>query len=214
MVQDSSAQLFQRKSSSAGELPPRAIFVEIKTHQRKQEYYKQKGFTEKARQLQIDIDSVSQRMVMDFTDNFDYCPVYYFIDVDRGKITAGDWDGVLLDSNMKTTVAAKLLPTDNFQIVYFGFPIPQQAVGNNDDRNGAEVLVRNNRQRLVVLDKKGYPVKRPLPNGSNNENGGPPKRGVKAYKYKSPLLDIYYVPYAKNFNQKLYSYYGAIPNSE
>jgi hypothetical protein len=211
--QHANSQVFQRKRKRSDEPAPKAMLVEIRTHQRKQVYYLQHRFTEKQEQLLIDIDSVRDRLAMDFNDNFSYCPVYFFVDTNRSKILAGTLEGMLLNSNLAPATEIALQPSDHYQIVYFGYPIssPEPQANTQDIFATGDVNTRSNRQQLVVLDKHGKAVRKPLPNGASSARGATLKRDVKAYRYRSPMHEVYYVPYAGNLNLKLYSFYGMYP---
>jgi hypothetical protein len=70
----SSAQWSRRKTASPSEKPPKAVLVELFTG------YKRLDRTQDSLtkpELQDALKKANQKMMMDFEDNFKYCPVYY-----------------------------------------------------------------------------------------------------------------------------------------
>ena len=81
--------------------PPKALLVQIFTHRRLKEYYTNTQQTKRLQTFAEDIERYKAAMVADFNDNFKFCPVYYFYDTCAEKVKQGQFDGVLLDGNLK-----------------------------------------------------------------------------------------------------------------
>lgn len=206
------AQIFKRRYARFDEKPPKMILVQIFTYQRRIEYYSKLRKTDKIRQIQVDAENMTKKIIMDFTDNFSFCPVYYYMDTNAHLVQEKKYDGVLLDNNLQPV---HVTPDKTTQIILFGYPIAMagdlKSSKTNNDIYDSDYVVGEGKQRLVVYDINFKKIARPLPNGSNNIYGGKMEKAPEEYMYKSPAFDIYYKPYAKHLNEKMllfYVYYG------
>lgn len=205
-------QVFKRTHARDNEVPPNAALVMLSTQQNRMTYFKKHNMKASLNQLQRDRDSVNTRMVMDFTDNFTFCPVYYFMDTVLEEIIDHRFSGNLLNKDMKPVNTTVLLSGNdsNYIIVLFGLPIKGPRDNTNDSR--VNFATGTSKKRLVVYNPDFALVDPPLPNGSNNTWGPSPKQPNEVYTYQSPKFDIYYKPYVRNFNAKLVNFYG-VPTS-
>jgi hypothetical protein len=198
----------QAKKIRKHEPAPKMIFVQLPVYQNRVDLFKSKNAHSKLVELQKDRDIIIQKEMMDFNDNFHYCPVYYFMDTNFHKIIAGKFDGIFLDKNLNN-IDPPANPNDDYFIVTFGYPI-QRTIDTNS-RSGfylepSDIDVRKY-QKMVVMNKKGGMVKEADLNGSYRMYRRLQKPRSD-YIYESPDFDIYYRPYAKHLEEKLKRFYG------
>lgn len=209
---DAPCQLLMRRHAKKSELPPKVILVQLPTYENRMEYFKKANKTESLQLLKKDADSMQSKIIADFNDNVNYCPVYYFYDRDLDKIRSKEFSGVVMNSQLEPLNNPIITANDSsYFIALFGHVIQQ---GNNTKSEGTATAgynVASNKQKLQVLDHRYNKVQKPLPSGTNNAWGGKPKRSPEFYKYESSKFDIYYIPYAANFNSKLHVFYGKYP---
>lgn len=205
------AQIISRSRAKKDEPAPKAILVQLPTYQRRTEALLKTNDKARMEQLKKDRDSFTTKIVMDFEDNLTYCPVYFFYDKDIDKIKSKQLEGILLNSKLQPVESPVISGVDsNFFIVMFGHPVI-----SGENKNGTQVMSVNqsasDKQALQVFDHNYIKLKNPLPNGSNNAWGGHSKKSKEDYKYKSPVFDIYYIPYVTQYNAKLHTFYGNYP---
>lgn len=204
------AQIIARKHAKPGEKAPKALLVQLNTNQRKVDYFSKTKNKKSLKQVYIDTDSVMSKMIQDFTDNFSYCPVYYYIDTNAELVKQQKFTGILLDKNLHPVQNPPLSPADEYFIALYGMPsLPNRQSNEGDVYNTDYTNARD--RRLVVMDKNMNVLQKPLPNGSNNVFGGRMKEPASTYKYASPKFDLYYRPVAKHYSAKLRDFYGPYP---
>lgn len=204
-VTDAAAQLLMRKHARKHEAPPKAILVQLPTYERRIAYFEKNNNKASLEILKRDADSMAKKMVADFTDNFNYCPVYFFYDNNIEKVKTRKFENVLLDNQLQQVSITVLSATDsNYVIATFGNVVHS---GNGGD----EHALASSKHRLQIFDHQYRIVKKPLPDGTNNVWGGKFKKDPESYKYESPKFDIYYTPYVAHYNGKLHVFYGKYP---
>lgn len=207
------AQVFQGNKDKVDKTPPKALLIKLNTNQRKKEYFTKTKNTKMLKQVNTDTDSMIHKIVTDFTDNFHFCPVYYFIDTNEEKVKAQNFTGVLLDKNLKPVASVAFEPSDNYFIATYGVPNIPQASDNGDSKDLYDTDFTNARgkTRLLVMDKHLQPLQKPLPDGSNSGiTKGSMKKPASEYKYTSPKFDISYKPVAAKYQVRLESFYKTI----
>ena len=203
-AQDSTAMAKTMQDTSAGKFP-RVLLVQLSSEHNRLVYLQQK---KRYKDLEIatnDAKNVSDRMILDFKDNFKYCKVYYYVDTNLDHIKQRDFDGVLL--NADRTVATEIVINDtskDYLIVYYGYPTEQSKEedvvtdadryrSNNGHPMGRGLIINNYLfQQVSFLYKFGY------------ENVA--IRSVKAnrpYIYVSKKWEMEYFPFAALLNQHL-----------
>lgn len=199
-----------RKHARSSEKAPKAILVQLPTYQRRITYLQKAGDDAKLKQVKIDADSMQAKMALDFSDNLNYCPVYFFYDKDIDKIKSRQFNGVLFDKSMQAVNNPVISATDsNYFIVQFGVVYVQDNKKSEGSMSAGQ-NVNSDKHRLQVYNRDFKQLKKPLPMGTNNV-WARSKREPGAYKYQSPRFDIYYNPYAAHFNAKLHVFYGKYP---
>lgn len=183
-------------------VPPKAILVMLFTENNRREALVKAGRLADTPILSMDAAVVRQNMIRDFSRNFDYCPVYYFMDEHLKAVLARRFNGVLLDSNMRTIRNVPINDT-NYLIVYYGAPEWQSQEGNMAVTEMADMGGKPNGNGLVVnnheLKQVGYNYALPVAAASK-------KTASDDLKYVSKRFNIEYIPLAIELDSKLMFY--------
>lgn len=78
----------------------KAVFVKLPTYTKRLAHYKENNSKDKMLQLQQDVDSITQYIITDFTDNFAFTPVYYFYDTSLYLIKDGKLEKNLFKASL------------------------------------------------------------------------------------------------------------------
>lgn len=155
-------------------------------------------------EVQRDLQGTVRATQADFSDNFTYCPVYYFWDTEMDRIRDGDFAGVLFraDSSIATDLPISK-GSNNYLVVFYGFPTSQskwrgkvtdttKLSYDSGEPNGRGLVIQNWKlEQISYLYKFGY-------------NNFFIRRRHKKYIYTSKHFDIEYFPMAKKFNERLF----------
>ncbi|GAA4468085.1 hypothetical protein GCM10023093_25030 [Nemorincola caseinilytica] len=181
--------------------PPKTVLVMLFTEEnRRQALVKAHRYRDTAI-LNKDMRSVQEVTVKDFTNNFDFCPVYFFMDEDLDKVVNGQFGGTLLDKDMHP--ANVNMADTNYLIVYYGFPGWQSHEKRMEVTTLSDVGGKPNGWGLVVNNHEMRQVGYTYWLRSVNLK----KRGkIHGYKYISPKFDIEYSPLAGELNSRLKKY--------
>lgn len=166
------AQLFKARRAAPGEHPPKVLLVELFTRRNKINYLTSLKKDKMARDVEADVRMVIEKTVADFTDNYSFTPVYYFIDTLADKIQNHEYAGVVLDEKLQPVARPILADGDTaIYILTFGNYVPQPEstnekytesnnLGGNREHYGDEtsalsptVLVMNHRFQLLREDQ-------------------------------------------------------------
>jgi len=201
------AQLFTRRHAHPGEKPPAFLLVELPTEVGRYNYFLQHNKPEKAAKLRLANNQKVHCMITDFSDNFNFCPVFYFNDTDQDKIKDKQWLHVLRDKNGDLiNTSLSILSDTNYFIMYYGL-LP--AIKSNVSADGTSFAEEYNDvsfANLVAVDK----------NFNRLKNGLPEKAHFTAYqlsavpaKYACLIkeFDIEYKPLAAFYAKTLVHFY-------
>lgn len=176
---------------------PTSILVMLKSGNSKIEYFEKRRDKKSIDLVRNDANEAMKAMINDFTDNFQYCPVYYFIDTNLQLIKDKKFDGVLFDKDRKVYTTSPIKTTDSsFFIVYYGHPPVEIRTGKNGEQSYTSKSYPG--RGLTVLDHQYKPLRRPKilyvyePEISELVRGKDPK-----YNYSSKNFDIGYKQLAK-----------------
>lgn len=200
-----------------GEKPPKALLIELLTRKAQIEYMSQNNPARVAEVLH-DIKSVWEATVLDFSMNFDYVPVYFFVDTNADQIRKGHFEGVLLDEKMQPVKQSVLVEGDtNFFVGYFGsyMPQPQQikpgytadaanSIGGYMENMGDDPTAL--KMTLLVMDHNFEMLQLPRPRTPNKYVSMSRKENRKLF-YKAKNTEIDYVPLAASYDATLRHYY-------
>jgi hypothetical protein len=191
-------------SDSLYQKTPVAVLVQLRSeHNRIQALTDAKNYDGLA-QVKKDAVGVQKAMTNDFTDNFDFCPVYYYMDTNLTLVLQKKFDGVLMNADGLPAKKIAISESDNkYLIVFYGYPVEQsrrkeevaEEHGHADSGEPmGEGLIINNSQfhQVSFLYKFGY------------ENLLFRIFHNRRYFYISKKFDMEYFPFAHALNTKLY----------
>lgn len=175
----------------------KAVLVMLRGESNKINYYLKTGQTATAADARTEAEKVMKVTIKDFTDNFTYCPVYYFIDSNLTLIKEKKFNGIILDKNLKAVSPSSISSSDtNFVIVYYGVPSPEIVPDKDDGGGPVYKAVNYPGDGLVVLTHEFKRRDRSSPSFIYkpqllNSN-------AKQYTYISKRFDMGYRPFAKH----------------
>ncbi len=112
---------------------PRVVLVQLRAESNRIKALQAAGATLKLSQLKSGQEKVMQAMIADFTDNFKYCPVYFFVDTNYEAVKAKKFAGVLLNRDLSPATNPPLNGSStNYLVVCYGSPA---APADGDDKN-------------------------------------------------------------------------------
>ena len=197
------------------EKPPKALLVELLTHGPQLKHLTAKK-PERVAEFQKDVAGVMKVTINDFSQNFDYVPVYYFIDTNASLIRQGKFDGVLLDEHMRPVQQNVLKEGDtNFFIAVYGNVVPQPMVEKAaySDNNHTGALNESFgddptalRKTLLVMDHDFVLLQVPRPRTYKHFIALSRSKHPDLF-YNSRLYEIDYLPMAASYNVTLEKYY-------
>ena len=201
---------------------PKVLLVQLRSeHNRMAALIKQHRYKE-IETLKTDALNVRSRMIADFHDNFNYCPVYYYIDTNLDLIKNRVFQGVLLHED-GTPIANVTMPDSDYLIVFYGYPAPQSRRSK---------VVKDSSYRIVYSDTSDI-AKGIMDTMTYDYNSGEPtatglvinnykfkqvsflykigfenmmfklNHANKKYIYTSKHYEIEYFPFAKLLNKAL-----------
>lgn len=76
------------------------LLVRLKSSQNQIEALQKQGLDKEAEKRKNQQYLDNKEIILSFGTTFDFCPVYFFYDVDSKKITDGEFEGVVLNQNL------------------------------------------------------------------------------------------------------------------
>jgi hypothetical protein len=180
---------------------PRILLVQLRCEQTRIAALLKDRQYDAAEEVKQDAAGVQKSLIADFTHNFNYCPVYYYIDSNEELIRKKQFAGVLMNADGS---AAANLPIGNgsndYGIVYYGYYISQPKSGKmvkDDSKYTADPTVGKG---LVLLNDRFEQVSYVYALGYSDAMS---KKTSAPEKYESKHFDIGYFPLAKLLNKAL-----------
>lgn len=198
-VQLSMAQMVRRTKALPNEPAPKAVLVEIFTGYKRLDRT-QDNLTKP--ELESALKKATQKMKMDFEDNFKYCPVYYFYDSNIVAIQNGEIVEHIMDKNGNKVENPVIQNGDTtVLLLYYGVLIP-------DESTPFDMHV--SKKMLIALDYKGDILPYPLPRtpGPATYKNFKSKKFNVFYRYSNTRTDTHYRACALRYSQLLKSFYG------
>jgi hypothetical protein len=211
------------RKAQPGETPPKAMLIELLTRDN-QRAYLIKNRPDLLSEFDRDVQAVIQRTVTDWSNNFSFCPVYFFLDTNADRIMRGEFAGVLLDSNLAPVEHPVVANGErHIYIGYYGSAMsqpdtvrensPLTSAGQYMEHDGDDVtslirerfLVHNADFRMLGEDKPRtnyYRAFRP-PNMTGREY----RRYRRALVYNAKRWYIDYQPVAFSYDATLRRYF-------
>lgn len=207
-TQDTQAQVF-KKRSSARYIPPKVILIQLNTYPSKVKQFYKNGDAESFKLLKGQTDTVIQKMVADFNDNFTYCPYYFYIDTNANLVKEGKLDGILLDKNLNPIGKSPITDT-NYRITLFGVnapPLEKYQTNTKNDLYDASYSLGSSKPGLVLLRYNFDYVKYPEPYFTAHKIKQL-KQPFQSYVFVSKQFnDVVYRPYAKSLSNAFTTFY-------
>ncbi|MEI8279471.1 MAG: hypothetical protein WCG87_06880 [Bacteroidota bacterium] len=105
---------------------PKAVLIELNSYKNKVDHYLKNNHISDAELIKTQAETVISYTQKDFKDNFDVCPVYYFVDTNINYIKEHKFKTILLNSDMSVVKDTPFSQNDtNYIIVYQGFDVEQ-----------------------------------------------------------------------------------------
>ena len=184
---------------------PRAVLVQLRSEHNRMEALNNQKKYDAIEGLEEDAINVASRMKADFNDNFNFCPVYYYMDTNLDLLKSRVFKDILF--NADGTPATNIVISDtsrDYLIVFYGYPTPQSRLSdvvidsfayryNSGEPLGKGLIINNYKfQQVSFLYKLDY------------ENlAFRLRKANKKYIYVSKKYDMEYFPFAEVFNKKL-----------
>ncbi len=184
---------------------PSAVLVQLRSEHNRIDAMKKDRNYKAVEEVKKDAEEVRSRMILDFTLNFHYCPIHYYMDTNADLVKNKEFDGVLMngDGTPVNSPAINSRSADYF-IVYYGYAISQPKVNDvvtdkakytydADSRPGKGLVILNDKfQQLDHFYKLDY-----------DDAFFKHKKKLTKYYYVSKHYDIEYFPFAKLFEQNM-----------
>ena len=184
---------------------PVAVLVQLRSEHNRIEALKKDRRYQQLAEVENDAREVNNRMILDFHNNFTYCPVYYYVDTNTDLIKKKLFAGILMqgDGSPAKDLAFNS-DSGDYVIAYYGYAVSQSRsdkVQNDSSLNNYDpqapagkglVILNDKFQQLTYFYKLSY---------DNAFFGGNSK--IKKYTYTAKHFDIEYYPFAGLFNRKL-----------
>lgn len=181
---------------------PAAVLVQLRSEHNRMEALTKARMYEELEEVKKDALAVRDRMVLDFHNNFSYCPVYYYMDTNADLIKKKIFDGILLQedgSPVKNPVVNS--NSDNYVIAYYGYPVSQSTTDKvQADATDSQPLFGKG---LVILNDKMLQLTYFYKFGYDEIFFDKRKQWIKKYYYNSKRFDIEYYPLAYLFNHTM-----------
>ncbi len=112
------------------EKSPSAVLVQLPSERNRLEAF-QKHKYNVPNTVAEERDKIFAVTIADFRDHFDYCPVYYFMDTNVDAVINKQFNGVLLDTNLKPAQNIIINSSSSkYLVVYYGRPLAMYADEN------------------------------------------------------------------------------------
>lgn len=185
--------------------PPKAILIRLNTKTKAISHLKEKGLTAKADLLKVENDTLNARLMRDWKDHFDYCPVYFFADTNLNRVLEGRLTQVVFDTaGHRISEAGVAQMAGQYYIAYLG------TRAQDDFEAVAATPGSTQLPSLLVNDTHMKPLG--SYNLSSSMNGDLvsflfPRRDESNYRFRSRYFNLDYFPVASKYQKKLRKYW-------
>ncbi len=235
-AQSTSAVNLDSTAQTALDTPVRkmltAILVQLRSERNRITALTKNTQTKLLQQVKIDASAVTTKMIADFHDHLNFCPVYYFVDSNIDLIKKHLFTGVLFNADSTPVSNSAICDTNHdYLIVYYGYPDIQSHTDdsatydtirkfNYGDPSNPPKFSRISDSAVTTMEDSyanyGEPFGRGLViNNSRfrqisfiyklgyNEIAFRLRRVNRKYIYHSHHFDIEYFPFADELNTRL-----------
>jgi len=207
-------KIFTRKRAKH-EVAPKVLLVMIPSETNRRKALEAAHDTKRLALLEDAVKKVQHKIVADFTDNFHFCPVYFFIDTNQATIESLHFSGVLLDSALKPVAAPALQNGDtNFFVGCYGImtATPDSTVTNiTAEQYKKHQDIATQTPCFYAMDHtfqvlhSDYPFKA---YGLTENPGYKMKKPKSVYYYSSPYFEIGYEASAWKYSATLTQFFA------
>jgi hypothetical protein len=190
-VLTANGQVFMRRKARPNELPPKYLLVQISTGSKRLAYLQKFGNETKAKKLKENLERLNEKLILDFKNNFQFCPVYFYYDTNFALVRDQKFEGVLLSRELQPLKEIPIRDT-NYFLVQYG------RINNNEEFN---------ENTVVASDWKGVQLKHPLPYTWDHTLKGVYSHKGSKYSFKSKDYEIDYHPVAEAYSMTLKYFY-------
>ncbi len=162
-----------------------AILVRLQTGEKKVEALKKAGLEEKAVKAKETQETRNQQIVTAFKTNFNYCPVYFFYAPESAKVKAGEFNGVLFDTELKPISSLEHIPDGKWLMSELGQT--QDPLGKN---NQEKVNASKGVYSFVLKDRDFKQLARPFPYANRVYSDTPMQYGKAIANMNQNLLEF------------------------
>lgn len=184
---------------------PKAILIKLNTKTKAITHLKEKGLIAKADLLKIENDTLNARLIRDWKDHFDYCPVYFFADTNLNEVLEGRLSEVVYDAAWQTIPENQVQQIDaQFYIAYMGSRAQDDYAAAEAAPGATELPVLN------VMDARMQPLSSYQLSSSMNGDLVSflfPRRDEAKYRFRSRYFKLDYFPVAAKYQKKLRNYW-------
>ncbi|MDG1776256.1 MAG: hypothetical protein P8H33_02600 [Crocinitomicaceae bacterium] len=187
------------------ELKEGVLLVRLNMRKREIAYYESFGNAKGAEKTRKKQEKQNNQIVKGFSEQFDFCKVYYFAMEDSRMLLEGQQDSVkFYDSSMKEVNTVQLNSKSYFisefgvvesdTVFYYKGTTPDPGSVNNPEGVSYYGDQKNNLPALVIRNNKFYQLKEPFPYYSAyNPGGNVNKRYANTIGKLNAKLNAYYL---------------------
>ena len=194
-----------RGQDTTNKRPVVAVLVQLRSEHNRMEALKKAHEYKLMKELEVDAIGVQKAMIKDFTDNFTYCPVYYYMDTNADQVKNKLFTGVLMNAD-GTPVKKNTLDgaNHNYLIAYYGYiaPVYKEQRTKEDSLAAQQYTATPFGKGLMILDDKFHEMTF-FYKLAYQEDRGDKKKSLKEYKYNSKYFEIDYYPLVARFNKMI-----------
>lgn len=171
----------------------KVLLVELHSEKNRLDAARKMNRADLVRKITADAEEVQQRTILDFTDFFTACPVYYFMDSNLDKIKSGQYQGVLMNRDGSTASVPAEVSGGNFIIAYYTTPYVKEMINSGSYRRRFALVVYDNKYQQMDYFYRRAKITLP-------------KEDRKKYYFESKEYEIEYFPLAKDLNKYFMEY--------
>lgn len=149
------------------------LLVRLNFHQKKVDYLNEHGKTATAEEVSKKAKDVNQKIVSAFSENFDFCDVYFFKMSDSKYVKNQQFDSITLYDLSLKEIDSSGLTTDNYLIGEFGRIKGDTTHYYSDDVRDTSVekskrkeyygRSKNGREAFIIMNRKFQQIQKPFP---------------------------------------------------
>lgn len=178
---------------------PAAVLVQLRAEKNRITTLTAARRYKQVEEVKNDAKKVADAMINDFQDNFNHCPVYYFMDSNAEAVKNKQFDGILLNADGRAVTDPVVnSASNNYLIVYYGYPNYQERRNEVSTDQLSPYFGRG----LIILNHE-YEQIAYIFLLSYNEHFYKRNKRLKKYNYHSKRFDMQYIPFAAELQAEI-----------